>query len=116
MVKNENIKLLRVWVGESDKVYQRLLYEAIVYGARKYGIAGATVTRGIMSYGASSKMHTCKVFALAEDLPVVIEIVDNEQKLKGFIDIIKKLFDKSKSGGLITIQAIELIRYAPSQK
>ncbi len=107
-------KLLRIFTGESDVVYGRPLYEAIVYAAKKDGLAGATVLKGRMSYGANSRIHTSKVLALSDDLPMVVEIVDNEEKINDFLPVIDKLFKESKSGGLITIEKVEVIFYKPS--
>ncbi len=106
-------KLLRIFTGESDNTYGKSLYEAIVYAAKKAGLAGATVTKGRMSFGANSKVHSSKVLALSDDLPMIIEIVDNEEKINSFIPIVDKLFEKSKSGGLITMEKVEVIRYKP---
>jgi len=109
-------KLLRIFTGESDVVYKRPLYESIVYAAKKAGLAGATVLKGRMSYGANSKIHSSKVLALSDDLPMIVEIVDNEEKINQFVPIVDKLFEKSKSGGLITMEKVEIIRYKPASK
>lgn len=104
-------KKLKVIVGETDRVYQRPLYEAIVYAAKKYKIAGVTVTHGVMSYGAESMIHCVKIFSLANDLPMVIEMVDNEARLTDFARIINRLIDKAGGGGLMTIEDVEVLRY-----
>ena len=104
-------KLLKIIVGEADKVYGHPLYEAIVYGAKKAKMAGATTTRGIMSYGANSCVNTMKIFALSSDLPITIEIIDDEKKIEQFTDTVKKLFEKSGCGGIISIQETEIILY-----
>lgn len=109
-------KLLRVFVGEADRVYQRPLYEAIVYGAKKFGLAGATVHRGIMSYGASSRIHASKIFALSDDLPIIIEIVDSTEKINGFLHILELLIEKSGGGGMITMENVDVIRYSAQSK
>ena len=109
-------KLLRVFVGEADRVYQRPLYEAIVYGAKKYGLAGATVHRGIMSYGANSRIHASKIFSLSDDLPIIIEIVDSEDKVNGYLHIIELLIEKSGGGGMITMEQVDVIRYQAQNK
>lgn len=108
---SEKSCLLKVIIGETDKVYKRPLHEAIVYGAKRKGLAGATVTRGIMSYGANSKVNTMKIFALSIDLPIVIEIIDNETPIREYAEIVEKLFEKSGCGGIIAIQDIDVIRY-----
>jgi len=111
MENNPAAKLLRIFIGESDKVGQQPLYEAIVFEARKQELSGATVTRGIMGFGANSKVHTAKLFEISSDLPLVIEIVDTEEKINQFIKTVELLFEKTKSGGLITVEKAEVIRY-----
>ncbi|MEI7980918.1 MAG: DUF190 domain-containing protein [Bacteroidota bacterium] len=104
-------KLLRIFIGESDKLGQQPLYEALVFEAKKQGLSGATVTRGIMGFGANSKVHTTKFFEISSDLPLIIEIVDREDKIREFTGTVEHWFEKSKSGGLITIEKAEVIRY-----
>lgn len=110
------VKLLRVFIGEADRVYQRPLYEAIVCGAKKYGLAGATVHRGIMSYGANSRIHSSKIFTLSDDLPIIVELVDAEEKLNGFLHILELLVEKSGGGGMITMEQVDVIRYQARKK
>lgn len=105
------VKKLKIIVGESDRVYQRPLYEAIVYAAKKYKIAGATVFRGILSYGAESMGHSGKIFALSDDIPVVISFVDVNERLSDFALIINRLMDKAGAGGLMTLEDVEVLRY-----
>ena len=116
MENDPNAKLLRIFIGESDKVGQQPLYEAIVFEAKKQSLSGATVTMGIMGFGANSKIHTTKLFEISSDLPLVIEIVDSEEKIKAFVIRVEQLFEESKSGGLITIEKTEIIRYKPGNK
>ncbi|NOZ46236.1 MAG: DUF190 domain-containing protein [Chlorobi bacterium] len=111
MKLEKDAKLLRIFIGESDKYGQRPLYEAIVYAAKKKGMAGATVTKGVLSYGANSKIHTLKIFALSEDLPVIIEIVDEVEKIEEFNEIVDKMFKKVNCGGLITVEKIKVLKY-----
>lgn len=111
MENDPNAKLLRIFIGESDKVGHKSLYETIVVEAKKQGLSGATVTRGIMGFGANSKIHSTKLLELSSDLPLVIEIVDTEEKIRSFTQIVEHLFEESKSGGLITIEKAEIIRY-----
>jgi len=115
MENNPNAKLLRIFIGESDKVGHATLYETIVFEAKKAGLSGATVTRGIMGFGANSKIHTAKLLELSSDLPMVVEIVDTEEKIREFVKIVDHLFEESKSGGLITIEKAEVIKYTPSK-
>lgn len=111
MENNPGAKLLRIFIGESDKAGQQPLYEAIVFEAKKQSLSGATVTRGIMGFGANSKVHTAKLFDISTDLPLVIEIVDTEEKIRAFLKWVEQLFEETKSGGLITIEKAEVIRY-----
>jgi PII-like signaling protein len=116
MENDPNAKLLRIFIGESDKVGQQPLDEAIVFEAKKQALSGATVTRGIMGFGANSKIHTTKLFEISSDLPLVIEIIDSEEKIMAFTIKVEQLFEESKSGGLITIEKAEIIRYRPGSK
>lgn len=113
MENNPDARLLRIFIGESDKIGHEPLYEKIVIEAKKQGLSGATVTRGIMGFGANSKIHTAKLLELSADLPLVIEIVDVEEKVRSFTTVVEQLFETSKSGGLITIEKAEIIRYKP---
>lgn len=116
MTTDSNTKLLRIFIGESDKAGHQTLYEAIVYEAKKQGLSGATVTRGIMGFGTNSVIHTTKLFDISTDLPVVIEIADDEEKIRKFTKTIEQLFEQTKSGGLVTIEKIEAIRYSRGNK
>lgn len=111
MENSPDAKLLRIFIGESDKAGSQPLYEAIVFEAKKQSLSGATVTRGIMGFGANSKVHTAKLFDISIDLPLVIEIVDTEEKIRAFTKNVEEMFEQSKSGGLITIEKAEIIRY-----
>ncbi|NOY94862.1 MAG: DUF190 domain-containing protein [Chlorobi bacterium] len=108
--------LLKIYTGEGDKVNGRPLYEEIVFEARKKGLAGATVTKGLMSYGASHSIHTMKIFALSSDLPIIIEVIDKKEKLQKFIDKVNELFELSKKGGLVTLQPLQVIMYRKGEK
>jgi len=99
--------LLRVFIGEDDKCHRQPLYEAIVLKAREQHLAGATVLRGPMGYGHSSRLHTTKILRLAEDLPVVIEIVDSEAKIQSFLP----LLDEIMSSGLVTLERVQVLQY-----
>ena len=111
MENNPNAKLLRIFIGENDKIGQQTLYETIVFEAKRQGLSGATVSRGIMGFGANSKVHTTKLFEISSDLPLVIEIVDTEEKIREFTKTVEQLFEQAKSGGLITLEKAEVIRY-----
>jgi PII-like signaling protein len=103
----ENAVLLRIFIGESDKFHGRPLYEAIVLQARERHLAGATVLRGPMGFGRASRLHTAKILRLSMDLPMVIEIVDSEDKIEGFLPIL----DGMMKGGLVTLEKIKVLRY-----
>lgn len=111
MVLPKEAKLLRIFVGESDKINLIPLYEKIVLMAREEGLAGATVFKGIMGFGGRSRIHTTKILRLSEDLPLIIEIVDQNDKIEKFLPIIDDLFNRAKCGGLITIERAEVIKY-----
>lgn len=104
-------KLLRIFVGESDKIGHSPLYEVIVQRAREQHLAGATAWRGVLAFGARARMRTAKVLDLSSDLPMVIEIVDEEEKINAFIPVLHDLFEEADSGGLVTIEKVEVIRY-----
>lgn len=107
---------MRIFIGELDKYHHQPLYEAIVLFAKRNGLAGATVLRGIMSYGANSMIHTAKLFALSDDLPIIIEIVDEEEKIQDFIHKLQPYFERSKYGGLVTLEKLRVIYYHNSRK
>src|SRR2546426_11971458 len=100
-------KLLRVFIGEHARWQHQPLYEAIVMKARDLGLAGATVLRGPMGFGAHSRLHTAKILRLSEDLPVIIEIVESEQKIQSFLPEL----DKMVGDGLITLEKVRVITY-----
>ena len=109
-------KLLRIFLGEKDTFEHRPLYEVIVLKARESGLAGATVLRGVQGFGAVSRtIHSAKILRLSEDLPVVIEIVDTEEKLRAFLPIVDILFENIGCGGMITIEKAEIIKYTSGQ-
>lgn len=110
-------KLLRIFLGESDKIDHRPLYEVLVESAKKAGLAGATVLRGIEGFGANSRViHTAKILRLSEDLPIVVELVETEEKIKEFLPTVDALFEKSGSGGMVTVERADIIRYSPGKK
>ena len=99
--------LLRIFIGESDLWQHKPLYEAIVLKARELHLAGATVLRGPMGYGKSSRLHTAKILRLSMDLPLVIEIVDAEEKIQAFLPVL----DEMMKGGLVTLEKVRVIDY-----
>ncbi len=100
-------QLLRIFIGESDRWQSQPLYEAIVLKARELNLAGATVLRGPMGFGADSHLHTAKVLRLSEDLPIIIEIVDSEQKIATLLPHI----DQMVNDGLVTLEKVRVVKY-----
>src|SRR5580765_7542658 len=97
--------LLRIFIGESDRHHHQPLFEAIVLKARELHLAGATVLRGAMGFGKSSRLHTAKILRLSMDLPVVIEIVDSEEKIKEFLPLLNQMM----TGGMVTLEKVQVI-------
>src|SRR5271163_4423656 len=112
MRSQETALLLRIFIGEDDRFDGKPLYEAIVLRAREQGLAGATVLRGPMGFGHSSRLHTAQILRLSEDLPVMIEIIDSEQKIAAFLP----LLDEMVKGGLISLSEVRIVRYGPDRK
>jgi hypothetical protein len=114
---NGEAKLLRIFIGEDDRHGSISLYEKIVLTAKETGMAGATVYKGIMSFGGTSRMiHTSKILRLSEDLPLIIEIVDEEKKIDEFLPLINTIFDEANCGGLITMEKAQIIKYKAIRK
>lgn len=107
----EDAVLLRIYLGESDRCGKRPLYEAIVLKARELHMAGATVLRGPMGFGKSSRLHTAKLERLSEDLPFIIEIVDSRAKIETFLPVIDEMLRASGSSGLVTWEGVKVLRY-----
>ena len=103
-------QLLRIFIGESDKHQHRPLYEVIVEEARRRGMAGATVLKGILGFGADSRMHTAKILRLSEDMPIVVEIVDNPERIAAFLPDLNKMITE----GLVTLEKVQVIAYRHS--
>jgi PII-like signaling protein len=99
--------LLRIFVGESDKVGHRPLYEVIVLKAREQGLAGVTVLRGVMGFGKHSILHTTKILRLSEDMPMILEIVDSLEKIEKFLPVL----DEMITDGLVTLEQVRVIHY-----
>ena len=99
--------LLRIFIGEDDKADHKPLYEAIVLKAREMHLAGATVLRGPLGFGQSSHLHTTKILRLSQDLPMVIEIVDSEEKINAFIDAVEPIM----GSGLMTLEKVKVVQY-----
>ena len=104
--------LLRIFIGENDRVGSSPLYEAIVLKAREQHLAGATVLRGGMGFGHSSRLHTTKILRLSEDLPLVIEIVDSEDRINAFLPVL----DGMMGSGLVTLEKVQVLQYGKNGK
>jgi PII-like signaling protein len=108
----EDAVLLRIFIGESDRWEHRPLYEAIVLKAREMHLGGATVLRGPMGYGKTSRLHTAKILNLSTDLPLVIEIVDSEVHINAFLPLLEEMI----SGGLVTMEKVKVLHYRGKSK
>jgi PII-like signaling protein len=108
--------LLRVFIGESDKVGHLPLFEVIVKKAREAGLAGATVLKGVLGYGATDHIRTTKILDLSADLSMVVEIVDEEAKIHAFQPTLSALIEEANSGGLVTLENIRVIHYVPEKR
>ena len=102
-----NAVLLRIFIGENDRFQHQPLHEAIVLKARELHLGGATVLRGPMGFGHSSRLHTAKILRLSEDLPIVIEIVDSEEKINGFLPVLETMM----GSGLVTMEKVQVLQY-----
>lgn len=112
MKLSEDAMLLRVFIGETDKLHGKPLYEQIVLKARELNLAGATVLRGILGFGAHSRIHASKLLTLSEDLPVVVEIVDTEENIGKIMPYI----DDAVREGLVTLEKARVIKYRAEEK
>jgi PII-like signaling protein len=105
--------LLRIFIGESDTIHHQSLFESIVLAARENGLAGSTVLRGVEGFGAKSRtIHSAKILRLSEDLPIIVEIVDTEEKIKIFLPVIDKLLESSGGGAMVTLEKVDVIHYS----
>jgi PII-like signaling protein len=104
-------QLVRIFIGEGDKWEGKPLYEAIVIEARRRGLAGATVLKGFMGFGAKSRIHTAKILTLSQDLPIVVEIVDTRDRIEAFLPVLEKMV----GDGLITLERAEVKLYRPGR-
>ena len=108
----KNATLLRIFLGQDDRHGHQPLYEAIVLKAREQGLAGATVLRGPMGFGHSSTLHTTKVLRLSQDLPIVVEIVDSEEKIAAFLPVL----DGMIGSALVTLEKVQVLQYGPAKQ
>jgi PII-like signaling protein len=112
----KSAKLLRIHFGEADRFRRQPLFELLVAEARAAGLAGATVLRGIESFGASSVVHRSRLVELSEDLPIVVEIVDAEEKIRAFLERIDPLLAEAGCGVLMTMEKVEIVRYEAKKR
>ncbi len=109
-------KLLRIYIGEGDRYKGKPLFEAIVLKLREIGLAGATVIKGIEGFGADSRvLHTARLLRLSEDLPILVEVVDSDAQIQLAIDAIEAILKEVDCGSLMTLEKVEIIRYAPTR-
>ncbi len=109
-------KLLRIYISSTDKFRRVPLYEVILFAAKRYNLAGATVLRGIMGYGLSSKISSLKFWEITEKIPIVVEIIDEHQKIDAFFNIIQPYFAKIKYGCLVTSEEVNIMLYKQGQQ
>ncbi len=116
MENNTEAKLLRIFISSTDKFKHMPLYEAIMFAAKRYGLSGATVLRGIMGYGGTNVISSVKFWELTEKLPIVVEIVDEAQKIEKFTETIIPYFEKIRYGGMITVEKATILMYKQGNK
>jgi hypothetical protein len=104
-------QVLKIYIGSIDKHNHQPMYESIVMSAKNFGILGATVCRGVLSYGASSTIHSAKIFELSPDLPIIIEMIDKKEKIEKFIEHLTELFEDDNFGGLITTYEVDIVQH-----
>jgi PII-like signaling protein len=109
-------RLLRIYISSTDKFKHAPLYEVVVFAAKRYGLAGATVLKGFMGFGASSVVRSQKLWEITEKLPLVIEIVDEAAKIDGFVETILPYFEKIPKGGLITLEKVNIVLHKSGTK
>lgn len=116
MENNAEAYALRIFIGSTDQLNQKPLYEFIVFQAKKEGLAGATVTKGIMGYGASSVIHSHKFWEVSDKVPLVVELVDEEARLRSFYEIIRPQLQAMKYGCLVTMERVNVLLYKAGEK
>lgn len=115
-LKKGKAQILKIYLGEADRYQGKPLYEAIILEARNSGMAGATAYKGVMSFGASHSINTMKIFALSSDMPITIEIIDSSEKIEEFAKKANDMLERSKKGGLVTVQELEVLNYKAGDK
>ena len=112
----KSLKSLRIFLSSTDKLDHKPAYEAIVFRAKDEGLAGATVTRGVLGYGASSVIHSARFWELTEKLPMIIEIIDEEENVVEFFNTIKPEIEKMSKGCLVTLEKVDVLLYQSGKK
>ncbi len=116
MVLEGMAKKLKIIIPESDRVYQRSLYEAIIFAAKKYTLAGTTITKGFVGYGANGLTDSSKTYTLSYEHPIIIEIIDNEQRIEDFTKVVAGLIEKADAPGIIYIEDVNVVLYRKKEK
>lgn len=116
MKNNSTNYLLRIFISSTDKLKQDLLFESIIFLAKKEGLAGASVFKGILGYGASSVIHSNKYWEITDKVPVVIEIIDEENKIRNFFETIKPHLESMRYGCLVTLESLEVLMFKSGKK
>jgi PII-like signaling protein len=116
METGDNVKVLRVYTSSTDKLKHTPLYEMLVYAARRNGLAGATVHKGVMGFGGSSVVHSAKFWETNDKLPVVVEIIDESSKIEAFFEVIKPYLESVRYGCLVTIEDVKVMMYKAGGK
>lgn len=116
MKSNSEATRLRFYISNTDKFRHTLLSETLVFAAKRYGLAGATVTKGCMGYGSSSVIHSAKFWEITEKLPVIVEMVDETTKIEQFVNIILPWFDKIPTGCLVTAEKVQVVLFKQGKK
>ena len=116
MKSNDNVKVLRIYTSSTDKLKHTPMYEMIVFAARRNGMAGATVHKGVMGYGGSSVVHSAKFWETNDKLPVVVEIIDEGPKIEAFVEVIKPYLESVRYGCLVTVEDAHVLLYKAGGK
>jgi len=116
MELNKEVELLRIFISSTDKFRHEPLSDVIVFAAKRQGMAGATVLKGFMGYGASSKVNSQNLWEISEKLPLVIEIIDESEKIDNFVEYILPYFEKVPKGGLITLEKVNVVLHKPGTR
>jgi PII-like signaling protein len=116
MENQKEAKILRIFISSTDTFRHSPLSEVLVFAAKRYGLAGATVLKGVMGFGASSSIHSMKFFEISEKMPVIIEIVDESEKIEKFSEIILPYFEKIRYGCMITVEKVNIVLYRKGTK